>query len=134
MSLDRGVRCRDCKKDFLIKDETEYIASYCPGCNKLVILYKINPAILSKVGENKPVFLSTDERSKCRKCGSLVTMRNSNDYCSIRCINCGFGIVYRMATHKGIGRYLSREEFNKTVYWSTGRRQAEREARDARHK
>jgi len=134
MTFEGGVRCRDCKKDFFIKDETEYIASYCPGCRKLVVLYKINPAILSKKGDEKAVFLSSDQKSKCRKCGNLVTMKNSNDYFSIRCVSCGFGIVYRMPTHRGIGRYLSKEEFDKNIYWTSGKRQADREARDEQFK
>jgi len=134
MNYEKTVKCRDCRKEFILKDETEYILSYCPGCRKLVVLYKINPAILFRSADDKPVFMSSDHKSKCRKCQGLVTIKNNGDYFSVRCTNCGFGIVYRMATHKGIGRYLSRDVFNKTVYWTTGKRQADREARDAKHK
>lgn len=131
---DRCVRCRDCGKYFFLKEETEYILSFCDGCSKLVVLYKINPAILSKQKDKKAVFISTDAQSKCRKCGSIVTVKNKNDYYSVRCVKCGFGIVYKMPTHRGIGRFISGDEFNKNVYWTTGKRQAEREERDRKNR
>jgi DNA-directed RNA polymerase subunit RPC12/RpoP len=134
MNVVKGIRCKDCGKNFYLKDEQEYILSYCDGCKRLVVLYKYNPAILSKNGDNSAVFLSSDQHSKCRKCGSLMSIKNKDDYCSIRCVNCGFGIVYKMQTHRGIGVYIGRDKFNKTIYWTTGKRQADREARDEQNK
>lgn len=134
MSLIKCVKCKDCGKPFYMKDENEYILSYCDGCRKLVVIYKINPAVLFKEGDNDATFVSSDAQSKCRKCGSLVTIKNKNDYFSIRCVNCGFGIVYRMETHCGIGRFIGGEQFDKNVYWTTGKRKQEREERDARNK
>lgn len=134
MNSDKCVRCKDCGKTFMLKDETEYIMSWCDGCSKLIVLYKFNPAILSREGDNAAVFLSSDPQSKCRKCGALVTIKNKDDYYSIRCVNCGFGLIYKMDSHRGIGRYISRGEFDKTLYWLSGKRKLEREERDAKNK
>jgi DNA-directed RNA polymerase subunit RPC12/RpoP len=134
MSVIKGIKCKDCGRQFYMKEEQEYILSYCDGCSRLVVLYKFNPAILYKSGDNKPVFLSSDEQSKCRKCNGIMTVKNKADYYSIRCVNCGFGIVYKMSTHNGIGVYIDKDKFNKTIYWTTGKRQAEREARDEKSK
>jgi len=133
MNLSKNVKCRDCGTPFFMKDENEYILSFCDKCRKLVVLYKINPAILSKTGDEKPIFLSSDSSSKCRRCGSMITLKNKNDYFSVRCVKCGFGIVYRMETHRGIGRFIGGNEFNKDVYWTTGKRKVEREERDEKY-
>jgi DNA-directed RNA polymerase subunit RPC12/RpoP len=130
----KGIRCRDCGRNFILKEEDEYIMSYCEGCEKIVVLYKINPAVLFRSKDKKAVFLSSGPGAKCRKCGGIMTLKNKNDYCSIRCVNCGFGIVYKMETHKGIGVFIDRDAFDKTVYWTTGKRQADREARDEQSK
>jgi DNA-directed RNA polymerase subunit RPC12/RpoP len=134
MTVVKGIKCKDCKKNFFLKDEQEYIMSYCDGCKIVVVLYKYNPAILFKNGDGMAMFLSSDQQSKCRRCGSLMSIKNKDDYCSIRCVNCGFGIVYKMATHKGIGVYIDKSKFDKTIYWTTGKRQADREARDEQNK
>ena len=133
MNSNRTVRCRDCGKHFYIKDDLEYILSFCDGCRKLVVLYKINPAILSKVKDEKPVFVSSDHLSRCRKCGSTVTIKNKNDYYSIRCVKCGFGIVYKMDTHRGIGCFIGPKKFDKGIYWTTGKRKVERDERDEKY-
>jgi len=130
MKIEKGIKCKDCGKNFVLKDEQEYILSFCDGCGKIVVLYKVNPAILYRHKEDKPIFLSSGPDSKCRKCGNMMTIKNKEDYCSIRCVGCGFGIVYKMPTHRGIGVYLGKEKFNKTIYWTSGKRQADREARD----
>ena len=132
--LIKGIRCKHCGKNFVFKEEEEYILSYCDGCEKIVVLYKINPAILYKIKGKPGVFLSSGPGAKCRKCGSLMSMKNKGDYASIRCVNCGFGIVYKMETHKGIGVFIDRGTFDKTIYWTTGKRQADREVRDGKSK
>jgi DNA-directed RNA polymerase subunit RPC12/RpoP len=125
MSL--SVKCKDCGKRFLIKDEDEYILSYCEGCDRLVVLYKINPAIVVKKNGDKALFISSNEKSDCRRCGERMTIRNNNDYYSTRCVNCGFGIIYRMSTHRGVARFIDGNEFNKDKYWTSGKRKADRE-------
>jgi len=124
------VKCKDCNKRFLIKDEDEYILSYCDGCDKLIVLYKFNPAMLVREADKPAVFISSDSGSKCRRCGEIITVKNNKDYYSVRCVNCGFGIVYRMTTHRGVARFIKGEEFNKDVYWTTGKRKADREKRE----
>lgn len=124
------VKCKDCGSRFFIKDEDEYILSYCEGCDRLIVLYKINPAILVRDGDDIPIFISSDARSSCRRCGEMLTVKNNKDYYSARCVNCGFGIVYRMSTHLGVARFIRGEEFNKDVYWTTGKRKADREKRE----
>lgn len=121
------VKCKDCGTRFFIKDENEYILSYCEGCERLIVLYKINPAMLIKESDGNVVFISSDEKSVCRKCGKVVTIKNNNDYYSIRCVDCGFGIIYRMITHRGVARFIKGDEFNKDVYWTTGKRKIERD-------
>jgi len=128
--MNNTIKCKDCGKRFFIKDEDEYIMSYCGGCDKLVVLYKINPGILSKNAGGQAIFISSDEHSKCRRCGETITIKNNKDYYSVRCTGCGFGIVYRMMTHRGIGRFISGNEFNKEKYWATGKRKQDREKRD----
>lgn len=127
------VKCKDCGSRFFIKDEDEYILSYCKGCDRLIVLYKINPAVLVKEADNEAVFISSDAKSLCRRCGDTITIKNNKDYYSVRCVNCGFGIVYRMPTHRGVARFIKGEEFNKDVYWTTGKRKADREKRDEKY-
>jgi hypothetical protein len=124
------VRCKDCKKPFIMKDEAEYILSYCEGCDKLLVLYKINPAILARDDQKVISFVSSGPGGKCRKCSNMVTMRNNKDYVSIRCVECGFGIVYKMSTHKGVARFIGSEEFDKTKYWLSGKRAHDRKLKE----
>jgi DNA-directed RNA polymerase subunit RPC12/RpoP len=129
----QGIKCKDCGKRFILKDEQEYILSYCEGCNRLVVIYKINPAILVRINEETPIFVSSDGRSRCRRCGNQITIKNNKDYYSLRCTSCGFGIIYRMSSHKGVSRFISGDKFDKTVYWTTGKRKAERERKEAEY-
>jgi DNA-directed RNA polymerase subunit RPC12/RpoP len=128
--LSETVRCKDCKRPFILKDTPEYILSYCDGCNKLIVLYKINSAILAK-NDKGAFFISSGPTGKCRKCGENMTVRNNKDYISIRCIKCAFAIVYKMPSHRGVARFISGGDFNKEKYWLSGKRQSDRLKKDA---
>jgi len=130
VTINDTVKCKDCRKPFVMRDEPEYILSYCDGCGKLVVAYKICPAMLAKDDGKPPVFLSSGPEGKCRTCGSLMTVRNNKDYFSIRCVKCGFVIVYRMPTHRGVARFIRGGEFDKTKYWLSGKRAADRKKKE----
>lgn len=124
------VKCKDCRKPFHLKTESEYILSYCDGCEKLIVLYTTNPAILAKDSGKPPVFISSGPGGKCRKCGNMLTIRNNKDYVSLRCIECGFSIIYKMSTHRGVARFIGGKDFSKDHYWLSGKRLADRKKRD----
>lgn len=128
--MSNTIICKDCGKCFIMKEDVEYIMSYCPGCEKLVVIYKINPAILVKLKEKPPVFVSSNYMGKCRKCGSTITIKNSDSYYSFRCTTCGFGVIYKMPSHRGVASFLSKDDFNKEKYYKTGKRKADREKRE----
>lgn len=130
MSEEQTVKCKECRKPFIIKDETEYILSFCDGCSRIVVLYKINPAILAKDNGKPAVFISSGPGAKCRKCGNTITMRSNKDYVSLRCVECGFGIVYKMPTHRGVARFIGGNEFDKNRYWLSGKRASDRKKKD----
>lgn len=125
-----SVICKTCKRRFIMKDCAEYILSYCDGCNSMVVLYKVNPAILAK-NDKGAFFISSGPTGKCRKCGENITIRNNNSYFSARCIKCAFAIVYKMPSHKGVARFISGGEFNKERYWLSGKRLSDRVKKDA---
>jgi len=128
------VKCKNCRRPFVMVDTTEYILSYCDGCSSMVVLYKVNPAILAKDDGKPPIFISSGPEGKCRICGNPLTVRNNKDYFSIRCVKCAFGIVYRMPTHRGVARCIQGNKFSKDIYWMTGKRQADRKKRDEESK
>jgi len=124
-----SVICKTCKKRFIMKDVDEYILSYCDGCQNMIVLYKYNSAILAR-GSKGAFFISSGPGGKCRKCGENVTVRNNNSYYSIRCVNCGFAIIYKMPTHRGVARFISGGDFNKEKYWLSGKRASDRKRKD----
>ena len=124
------VICKDCKRAFILAEETEYIMSYCPGCDRMIVLYKINPAILAKDKDKPAVFISSGPSGSCRKCGQMMTVRNNKDYVSIRCVNDGFGIIYKMFTHRGVARFIGSDTFDKTHYWFSGKRAHDRKLKE----
>jgi hypothetical protein len=132
--IEQTVRCKNCKQPFIMKDENEYILSYCEKCNLLIVIYKVNPAVLARDGDKEPVFISSGPGFKCRKCGSVMTVKNGKDYYSLRCVQCAFSIIYRMPTHRGVARFISGSDFDKDKYWLTGKRALDRAKRDEESK
>lgn len=128
------VKCKDCRRPFIMVDTTEYVLSYCDGCEKMVVLYKINPAILARDNGKPPIFISSGPEGKCRICGNPLTVRNNKDYFSMRCVKCAFGIIYRMPTHRGVARFIRGGEFDKTHYWLSGKRASDRKKKEEESK
>jgi len=72
--------------------------------------------------------IKTEKGIICKHCGVRFSVKNTDAYISSAC-KCGFAIIYRQQNLMGVYRFIPAEEFNRDVYYTTGRRKKDRDER-----